>query len=506
MKTRFLIFLFLALFLGNTQKLTQASGLPGINLLLLSQHFEMVKGFGTSTVGNLLLLYYPNRVLITFQGLIFFVADDGTHGAELWCSNGTASGTFMVSDINPGADPSMPMGFTVFNNALYFFAYDSSNGFELRKTFFNILSGKWTTALVKDINLGIDSSADLGNQLIILNNMLYFSADDGISGTELWRSDGTQAGTERVFDLYPGTPSSNPLYLTIHNNSLFFKATGTTDEDLWKLSYSIFFQNWRVYPVKDIGPSGGGVDNFTNLSGPFTRYNDELYFQAKDALHGKELWKTDGTASGTLMVKDITLGTGSSYIFGEPLIFDSELYFSADNKATIGSNAFHLWKTDGTAAGTVQASHFFSGEGGTFMQGNFNNNLYFYTSVPAGDGVDTNKLWRRSWNDAANSYQTILVKDFGVIDNGTIFLQLYTYYGRKKRTAIFDDVLYFSGSDPVHGSELWKIDKQHNASLVNDLNPGTESFGPYAIIEYNSQLYFFGKGTTQGLELWRWNE
>lgn len=507
MKTRFLIFLFLSLFLSNTQKMTQASGLPGINLLLLSQHFKMVKDFGTSFGGNEVMLYNPNGVLTTFQGLIFFVADDGTHGAELWCSNGTSSGTYMVSDINPGSEGSMPTSLTVFNNALYFFARDSSNGYELRKTFFNIVSRKWITALVKDINLGIEASVELSTQLIIFKNMLYFSADDGISGRELWRSDGTEAGTERVFDLYPGSPSSSPLYLTIHDNALFFKATATTEVDLWKLTYNLFLQKWLVSPVKDIGPAGGGVGNFTNMPGPFATYNDELYFRAKDALHGEELWKTDGTTSGTLMVKDITLGTGSTYILGEPIVFDNELYFSADNTGTAGmSTATHLWKTNGTAAGTVQVSKLFYGKGGTFMQEIFNNNLYFYTSEYAGDKGSTSKLWRRIWNDAANSYRTILVKDFGVTKDNYLYLQLFTYFGWKKRTAIFDDVLYFSGPDQMHGSELWKIDKQNSASLVKDLNPGTESFGPFAIIEYHSQLYFFGRGAMQGMELLRWNK
>ena len=108
--------------------------------------------------------------------------------------------------------------------------------------------------LFKDINPGPESSGI--QELTNVNGTLFFAADDGVHGWELWKSDGTAAGTVMVKDIYPGSANSSPLYLTDVNGTLFFSA----DDDV----------------------------------------------------HGYELWKSDGTAAGTVMVKDINPGGGWS--------------------------------------------------------------------------------------------------------------------------------------------------------------------------------------------------
>jgi uncharacterized repeat protein (TIGR01451 family) len=66
---------------------------------------------------------------------------------------------------------------------------------------------------------------------------VFFAATDGSSGTELWRSDGTAAGTARVLDINPGAGSSIPSYLTNVNGTLFFQANdGSNGPELWVLS------------------------------------------------------------------------------------------------------------------------------------------------------------------------------------------------------------------------------------------------------------------------------
>ncbi len=130
-----------------------------------------------------------------FDNAVFFSAFDRTSGFELWKSDGTEAGTVRVKDINPGASGSIPGGFTVFNNALYFSAFDATSGFELWRSD----GTEAGTVRVKDINPGPGGSSPFG--FTISNNALYFSADDGTNGFELWKSDGTEPGTVRVNDI-----------------------------------------------------------------------------------------------------------------------------------------------------------------------------------------------------------------------------------------------------------------------------------------------------------------
>ncbi len=90
-----------------------------------------------------------------------------------------------------------------------------------------------------------------------------------------------------------------------------------------------------------------------------TSVNGMLFFTAYDAIHGKELWKSDGTAS-TVMVADINPGSNNSNL-GNLIDVNGTLFFSAND----GTHGTQLWKSDGTAAGTVmvadinQAAEFF---------------------------------------------------------------------------------------------------------------------------------------------------
>ena len=89
-----------------------------------------------------------------------------------------------------------------------------------------------------------------------------------------------------------------------------------------------------------------------------TTVGNALYFRADDGTNGEELWKSDGTASGTVMVKDINSGSSGSYPSGLTAVGNT-LYFTADD----GTNGEELWKSDGTASGTVMVKDIYSGIG-----------------------------------------------------------------------------------------------------------------------------------------------
>jgi ELWxxDGT repeat protein len=122
---------------------------------------------------------------------IYFRADDGTNGYELWKSNGTTAGTVMVKNINPSGD-SYPNNITVLGSAIYFEAINGTDGYELWKSD-GTTAG---TVMVKNI----DTSSNSGNIRAITRhgNLLYFQARDAVNGEEMYLSDGTEAGTMRI--------------------------------------------------------------------------------------------------------------------------------------------------------------------------------------------------------------------------------------------------------------------------------------------------------------------
>src|SRR6266545_6622960 len=149
----------------------------------------------------------------------FSAVSDGVNDFELWKTDGTEAGTVRVKDINLGPGGSDPFGFTVFNNALYFAANDGTSGHELWKTD----GTEAGTVRVKDINPGAGGSAHFSSfGLTVFNNALYFLANDGTSGMEFWKTDGTEAGTVRVKDINLGPGDSDPFGFTVFNNALYF--------------------------------------------------------------------------------------------------------------------------------------------------------------------------------------------------------------------------------------------------------------------------------------------
>ena len=172
--------------------------------------------------------------LTNVNGTLFFAANDTLHGTELWESNGTAAGTFMVKDIIPGNGSTYPYP-----------------------------SGSYPTSLTN------------------VNGTLLFAAGDDVVGTELCESNGTAAGTFFVRDINPGTSGSNPSYLTNVNGTLFFAANdGIHGHELWSSDGTA--GGTQMYFINP-SSSGSAPTQLTNVGG-------KLFFLANDGTHGVEPW------------------------------------------------------------------------------------------------------------------------------------------------------------------------------------------------------------------------
>ena len=319
---------------------------------------------------------------VSAGGRAFFTADDGVHGRELWVSDGTAAGTRMVSDIVPGSGGSNPLALTAFGDRLLFQANDGVHGTELW-----VSDGTAAgTRLLKDIDAGAASSNP--GSFTQVGDDVYFSARDAEHGAALWKTDGTTAGTMMVKDFLPGnqdppvmaiiqpshlTAAEDRLYLTAWDGTGGFTQLWVTDgteagttklrDDLTDLPQfgidlhmgavgtQLYFNN-----VVDLWTSDGTVEgtrrvrqNFPDTyAAPqgFTAAGDTLYYVNYDRHSGYELMATDDSGASGLFLGDLNPGTASSRPHDLTAIGDT-MYFAADDgtTTTLWQSGGHSWDT-----------------------------------------------------------------------------------------------------------------------------------------------------------------
>jgi ELWxxDGT repeat protein len=267
--------------------------------------------------------------LTVLNSTCFFTANDGT-GKKLWKTNGMTAGTIPYIDLNTNTTIANPSGLELFGSDLVYAASPNSiTGNELYKT-----DGAGNVTLIKDMRPTALASSN-PQQITVLGNWIYFSADNGSTGRELYRSNGTNAGTQLI---------------------------------------------------KDINTVGGGGGQPTLDSNPsdFFQVGSLVFFTANDGYHGEELWKTSGSSGSTVMVKDITVGTDST-IIDDMVAYNGKLYFMAYNVIDFKVN---LWVSDGTTAGTTMIPINPSGDSDVSSIVLFNNELYFGADDGSGIGTE----------------------------------------------------------------------------------------------------------------------
>lgn len=300
---------------------------------------------------------YPSH-LTRYKDALYFSALSNGRGIELWKTDGTAAGTTMVADINPGPNTSGPQGFCVYRSKLYFSAYRDGTSHVGRELF--VTDGTTAgTRLVKDIAPGVASSSPL--DLTIHDDKLYFSAFDPRpgQGRELWVSDGTTAGTKLAVDVYPGASSGVPQYIESFGGKLYFAAM--TGNGLGIELYESDGTAAGTKLVKDIAP--GLPSGFPRF---ITKTDGGLLMQAWVRTTGAELYRSDGTANGTKLVKDLVPGLSGSTPEGtrrsnDFLTLGKHVVFTAFEQAT----GKELYISDGSAAGTVRVADILPGRVGS---------------------------------------------------------------------------------------------------------------------------------------------
>ena len=106
------------------------------------------------------------------------------------------------------------------------------------------------------------------------------------------------------------------------------------------------------------------VKPLVNIVSAFYKMGGNLFFIANDGVNGEELWKTDGTTAGTVMVKDINPTGNMTPSINFMVVGNNTLFFTADD----GVHGRELWKSDGTEAGTVLVKDIYPGTQGAEPQ------------------------------------------------------------------------------------------------------------------------------------------
>ncbi|WP_421658339.1 Ig-like domain-containing protein [Leptothermofonsia sp. ETS-13] len=389
--------------------------------------------------------------LAAVGNVVYFAANDGFNGVEVWQSDGTDAGTVLVANINTALGAgSNPSNFTAVGNNLFFSANNGSSGVELWKI--DLTTG--IPSLVRNIRSGGFSSNP--TNLVNFNGTLFFRADDG-TGTALWKSDGTSTGTVKV-----GTGYSQPGSLTVVGNTLYF--TASNGSQLWKTDGTTA----GTVQVKNLVGTGASIQNLTAIG-------NTLFFTNGDSSNGVELWRSNGTDAGTVRISDINPGPGSANPYnlvnlngtlyflanngpiyglyrsteagvvslvqtlpstgqapGSLTVSGSTLFFTVD-VGTVGTPDVQLWKSDGTTAGIVKDINP-TGNANPASLTNVNGILFF----TANDG--STRVWRTDGTDAGTAPVS---GGFA----GTVPTQLTTVGSR----------LFFTADTTATGTELWVI-------------------------------------------------
>ncbi len=396
------------------------------------------------------------------NGVLLFTADSnligsGNYYQQLWRSDGTESGTYLLKIINPNYDTSISNSI-ILGSKMFFTSYvNNSNDLWVTD------GTEVGTKIVKKINPNGNSNV---LHPFIFNNEIYFLASDGITGTELWKTDGTEIGTTQVLDFYVGSNSGLNLKPIVYNNKIYFIGKQNNIlQGLWS------FDGTQTQLIK----------NFSNIY-----HFDAVNVQNKimfciNTSSGLQLWTSDGTPANT-----ITLFTNPPYssVAGyNPLrVFNNKLYFEASDSSFNQS----YWTSEGTAATTVNLSSYIPLLSNTTIVAESSENSYLF--------FRKNNNYNEHYISDGTTAGTKLVSDINLTSN---------YTGYSLNAVEYNNTLVLNGENIKNGIELFNYNFSTNTStLLDDLNHrGSSDID--ASISLNNNLIYFGNGFKEGMEVFK---
>jgi ELWxxDGT repeat protein len=359
----------------------------------------------------------------TIGDLVYFMVDD-----QLWRTDGTAQGTFFLRD---GIDSRSVPYFTEFGKMLFFLVgKDPGAGVLAWKELWRTDGTPAGTILLKSSSGYNVEISDKTSQYV------FFGASEPGTGYELYRTNGTTAGTSLVRDINPGTASG--------------------------------------------------------YHGSAAVVGNELFFGGDDGVHGTELWKSNGTSSGTTIVKDIFSGSGSGFVSVSYSFPADESFFGSTSKffftGYTPTSGNEPWTSDGTAAGTVMLRDVTAGSEGTayiFFKIEHNGNVYFITKPPF-ERWESEESTADLWKTQGSPASTVKVTEVGYASDE--FNEPFRILGNK--------ILFFSlAASPNTGPHyLWASDGTSGGTeVIFSMQDYAAAPGPLPFEDIvNDHLLFYG--------------
>ncbi len=384
---------------------------------------------------------------------------------------------------------------TYFNGFVFFVNFQEGTGFELWRTNGQI------TELVKDINPGSESAFTIGdnerNIFVEMGGNLYFSAQHRDFGLELWKTDGTAAGTQMVTEIRPGAADglSNRELLGALNNSVYFSGFASWSRE------GLYKSDGTAAGTQAVLTSVNGIHDSSYDYGRGFVYNGVMYYAGIWDLYWDRarLTRTDGTEAGTYMVKDTN--PNGRWRRSDPItptVCNGKIFFGTEDHNNEATGGDELWISDGTTTGTTMLRDIEPGNGSSFPKpiACLKNKLIFRATTT----TNGEELWISNGTSAG----TVLLKDINPGNVSTGFVGGHGPDQRKRNFAVVGDVLYFYAQTPEYGMELWRTDgTTSGTTLVKDIFPGPTSSYPHSLTNAGGMLAFVANDGAHGFELWR---
>lgn len=422
----------------------------------------------------------------------------------------------LFKDLIPGAHPASgtPDHFLKVNGKMFFVASVITGGLSNHQLW--VSDGTVAnTVKIKD-SLTITNIFGPVELRADVNGILYFTVIDDpgctVCAPELWKSDGTEAGTVMVTTLdytsfAGGGTGTAPTNFTAVGDKIFFQFGQTNGTELWVSDGTAA----GTVEVVDLATGVSfGIPNAGAASEPMIGYKGKVYFHGGTTLGNGELFSSDGTAAGTVLVSEINSGTMSGSEPSGWYIFNDELYFLAND----GEDG--IWKTDGVSAPTK----LFSPSG--FTQPTvFKGELYF--------GSSNYSLWKTNGTTAG----TVMIKDLVGNPRGANNDFIFTHYPKILSVAPWYENVLWKSDGTTAGTEMTSYDIGMTSSrnvignnmyitrtdsgstttvgvwVTDGTSAGTskvlDGFGTGNVFIYNNMVFFSNYETATGYELWTIN-